>query len=77
MPMHKRGGRVSAKNSKYIEGESSKRNVKEWGGYAKKGSKEAKRATGGRVHMTAGALTGEGRLQEIKAYGKNARRQDG
>jgi hypothetical protein len=32
-------------------------------------------ARGGKVHMTAGAESGEGRKQKIKAYGKNARHQ--
>ena len=31
---------------------------------------------GGKVHMTAGADSGVGRKQKIKAYGKNARHKD-
>jgi len=57
--MRKRGGKV---NSKYIEGEPNKKNVKKWAGYASKNSY----ARGGHVFpkYSYGASTGMGRLEE-------------
>ena len=61
-PGMKRGGRA-----KYIEGESSASNLKKWSKYASKNSPPKA------AFYTGGAITGEGRLEKIKAYGKRAR----
>jgi hypothetical protein len=61
--MMKRGGKVP-------RGISSKENLEHWKNYAKSGTKYER---GGKVHMTAGSLTGEGRLEKKKAYGHRAR----
>jgi hypothetical protein len=60
--MMKRGGAVRPKS-----GISNSKNLKEWADYA---SKNTRYERGGKVPMTAGAYSGEGRLQKIKAYGK-------
>ncbi len=62
----KRGGGVKPRN-----GIASSENLKDWANYA---SKNTRYERGGKVPMKAGADSGEGRLQKIKAYGKNAKR---
>lgn len=60
MPMMRaHGGRVS--KAKYISGLASTNNLKQWAGKVRSNSYHAK---GGRVKMTAGADTGEGRLEK-------------
>ena len=60
MPPMKRGGRAY-KRGGYIEGESTAGNIAKWSNRAKKNSVEHA-ARGGR--MTAGAMSGVGRLQK-------------
>jgi len=63
MPGMKRGGRAPS-------GISSKGNLEHWAKYASSNTKYEK---GGKVPMTAGADSGPGRLQKIKAYGHKAK----
>lgn len=63
MPGMKRGGGTS--------GLSKKANIDKWSARASSNTKYAK---GGKVPVDAGAGSGEGRLDKIKAYGKRARR---
>lgn len=60
MPMRKSGGAAP-----YRSGISTKGNLAKWADYASRNSYKA----GGRVGMTAGAYSGEGRLQKARAYG--------
>lgn len=62
----KRGGKVKPKS-----GISSPENLKKW---SERASSNSRYERGGKVPMKAGAESGEGRLQKVKAYGKNAKR---
>ena len=56
-PMRARGGKICKAGGGSVDGESSKGNIKSWG-------KEAKAHSYARGGMTAGAMTGVGRLEK-------------
>ena len=62
---------VMARGGKAPSGISSKENLSHWANYAKSNTRYEQ---GGKVPMKAGAITGQGRKEKIKAYGKNARK---
>lgn len=61
----KRGGKV-------MSGIANPENLKKWSNYA---SSNTRYERGGKVPMKGGGDTGIGRLDKIKAYGKNARKK--
>jgi hypothetical protein len=65
--MMKRGGSVP-------RGISSKPNLEHW---AKRASENTRYERGGKVPMTAGSLTGEGRLEKKKFYGLKPHKSNG
>lgn len=79
MPPMKRGGAVYADGGKvkskniYKPESQDEDGAKPWPEQRARGG--ATYAKGGKVPMTAGAGSGVGLLQKIKAYGKNARKQ--